>query len=168
MNGNGRWALTRGLPPTGGHREGAAALRTTVELALRAGVKTLTVYANPDSPVHELDAGRRMLGGLLAKRVPSLRRAGRSHQRHRQLRAARRCDVGKSAARRLCGCDTLAPALANRYGLLRSRHGRPIEPVQCGSWRAGELRSTVAGNRRYGLTRRGRRSFDPHWRGPVP
>jgi undecaprenyl diphosphate synthase len=65
MNGNGRWALTRGLPPTGGHREGAAALRTTVELALRAGVKTLTVYANPDSPVHELDAARRMLGGYL-------------------------------------------------------------------------------------------------------
>jgi undecaprenyl diphosphate synthase len=65
MNGNGRWALTRGLPPTGGQAEGAAALRTTVELALRAGVKTLTVYANSDSPLHELDAGLRVLGGYL-------------------------------------------------------------------------------------------------------
>ena len=65
MNGNARWALTRGLPPTGGYREGAAALRTTVELALRAGVKTLTVYANSDSPVHELDADVRVLGGYL-------------------------------------------------------------------------------------------------------
>ncbi len=65
MNGNGRWALTRGLPPTGGHAEGTAALRTTVELALRAGVKTLTVYANSDSPVHELDADLRVLGGYL-------------------------------------------------------------------------------------------------------
>lgn len=65
MNGNGRWALTRGLPPTGGQKQGAAALRTTVELALRAGVKTLTVYANSDSPVHELDANLRVLGGYL-------------------------------------------------------------------------------------------------------
>jgi undecaprenyl diphosphate synthase len=61
MNGNGRWALQRGLPPTGGHREGAAALRTTVELALRAGIKTLTVYAI----VEELDANLRALGGYL-------------------------------------------------------------------------------------------------------
>jgi len=65
MNGNGRWALTRGLPPTGGHREGAAALRTTVELALRAGVRTLTLYANSERPVHELDADLRVLGGYL-------------------------------------------------------------------------------------------------------
>src|SRR5512140_832540 len=65
MNGNGRWALTRGLSPTGGHREGAAALRTTVELALRAGVRTLTLYANSDRPVHELDADLRVLAGYL-------------------------------------------------------------------------------------------------------
>lgn len=44
MNGNGRWASKRGLPPTAAHRAGAAALRTTVELALRAGIKTLTLY----------------------------------------------------------------------------------------------------------------------------
>ena len=69
MNGNGRWALERGLPVTGGHREGAAAVRSTVELALRAGIKTLTVYAigsaNSDKPVEELDANLRALGAYL-------------------------------------------------------------------------------------------------------
>jgi undecaprenyl diphosphate synthase len=69
MNGNGRWAMKRGLPPTGGCIEGAAALRGTVELALRAGVKTLTVYAiccvDSDRSVHELDADLRVLGGYL-------------------------------------------------------------------------------------------------------
>jgi undecaprenyl diphosphate synthase len=69
MNGNGRWALRRGLPPTAGRMEGAAALRTTVELALRAGVKTLTVYAitsaSSESPVHELEADLRVVGDYL-------------------------------------------------------------------------------------------------------
>jgi undecaprenyl diphosphate synthase len=44
MNGNARWASKRGLPLAAAHRTGAAALRTTVELALRAGIKTLTLY----------------------------------------------------------------------------------------------------------------------------
>ena len=44
MNGNRRWASKRGLAPAAAHRAGAAALRTTVELALRAGIKTLTLY----------------------------------------------------------------------------------------------------------------------------
>ena len=69
MNGNGRWALERGLPATAGCMEGAAALRTTVELALRAGVKTLTVYAicrvDSDRSVNELDADLRVLGDYL-------------------------------------------------------------------------------------------------------
>jgi undecaprenyl diphosphate synthase len=69
MNGNGRWAAKRGLPQAAAHREGAAALRTTVELALRAGVKTLTVYgissAGSESPMQELDADLRVLGNYL-------------------------------------------------------------------------------------------------------
>ena len=69
MNGNGRWAMKRGLPPTAGCIEGAAALRTTVELALRTGVKTLTVYAiccvDSERSVHELDADLRVPGGYL-------------------------------------------------------------------------------------------------------
>jgi len=45
MDGNGRWALRRGLPRGAGHREGARAVRRVVEAAPRLGVGTLTLYA---------------------------------------------------------------------------------------------------------------------------
>jgi undecaprenyl diphosphate synthase len=45
MDGNGRWATTRGLPRIAGHRAGAEALRRTVEAAPDLGIRTLTVYA---------------------------------------------------------------------------------------------------------------------------
>ncbi|HEY6922072.1 MAG TPA: polyprenyl diphosphate synthase [Steroidobacteraceae bacterium] len=69
MNGNGRWAKRLGLPPTAACIEGAAALRTTVEAALRAGIKTLTVHAichvDSERSGHELDADLRVLGNYL-------------------------------------------------------------------------------------------------------
>lgn len=45
MDGNGRWALRRGLPRSAGHREGVRAVRQVVEAAPRLGVGTLTLYA---------------------------------------------------------------------------------------------------------------------------
>src|SRR5437868_14062440 len=45
MDGNGRWAATRGLPRTAGHRAGLRTARRIVEEATRAGVGTLTLYA---------------------------------------------------------------------------------------------------------------------------
>jgi undecaprenyl diphosphate synthase len=64
MDGNGRWATQRGLPRTAGHVEGAKAVRATVKAALRAGVKTLTLYAfsaaNWARPAAEVDALMRL------------------------------------------------------------------------------------------------------------
>lgn len=45
MDGNGRWARSRGLARTEGHRAGEDALFDVVEGALEIGVKWLTVYA---------------------------------------------------------------------------------------------------------------------------
>jgi undecaprenyl diphosphate synthase len=45
MDGNGRWAVARGLPRTEGHKRGEDALFEAVEGALELGVKWLTVYA---------------------------------------------------------------------------------------------------------------------------
>ncbi|OJW25246.1 MAG: di-trans,poly-cis-decaprenylcistransferase [Rhodospirillales bacterium 69-11] len=45
MDGNGRWAAARRLPRIAGHREGARALRRTIEAAIRSGVAWLTIYA---------------------------------------------------------------------------------------------------------------------------
>ncbi len=45
MDGNGRWAMQRGLPRAAGHGAGAEALRRIVEAAPDCGVGVLTVYA---------------------------------------------------------------------------------------------------------------------------
>jgi len=45
MDGNGRWAKQKGKERIEGHQAGAAALRSTLEGCLAAGVKYLTVYA---------------------------------------------------------------------------------------------------------------------------
>jgi undecaprenyl diphosphate synthase len=45
MDGNGRWAIARGLPRLAGHRAGADAVRRTVEAAPAAGIDILTLYA---------------------------------------------------------------------------------------------------------------------------
>ena len=45
MDGNGRWALSRGRPREQGHLAGAAAVRRTVECAPSFGITTLTLYA---------------------------------------------------------------------------------------------------------------------------
>ena len=45
MDGNGRWAASRHLPKIAGHREGARAVRRTIEAAMESGVAWLTIYA---------------------------------------------------------------------------------------------------------------------------
>ena len=45
MDGNGRWALLRGLPREAGHVAGATAVRRTIESAPSFGITTLTLYA---------------------------------------------------------------------------------------------------------------------------
>ena len=45
MDGNGRWAAAHDLPVEEGHREGARALRRTVEAAIDLGIVSLAVYA---------------------------------------------------------------------------------------------------------------------------
>jgi len=45
LDGNGRWAATRGLPRSEGHRAGVAAVRRVVRSALGLGIGKLTLYA---------------------------------------------------------------------------------------------------------------------------
>ncbi len=60
MDGNGRWAQERGFPRIFGHRNGAAAVRTTVEECGRLGVECVTLYSfsmeNWRRPQLEIDA----------------------------------------------------------------------------------------------------------------
>jgi len=45
MDGNGRWAVQRGLPRPAGHRAGAETVRKIVEAAVASHVTVLTLYA---------------------------------------------------------------------------------------------------------------------------
>jgi undecaprenyl diphosphate synthase len=45
MDGNGRWAATRGLPRSEGHRRGVEALRRTVRAAGEFGIAYLTIFS---------------------------------------------------------------------------------------------------------------------------
>ena len=44
MDGNRRWAASKGLPAYKGHKAGVNALETTVKAAVKFGIKYLTVY----------------------------------------------------------------------------------------------------------------------------
>ncbi len=59
MDGNGRWAKSRGLPRIAGHRRGAEAVRRTVEAAGELGIAYLTLFGfsseNWKRPVDEVD-----------------------------------------------------------------------------------------------------------------
>ena len=44
-DGNGRWATSRGLPRSAGHRAGAETARHIIEAAPRLGIHTLTLFA---------------------------------------------------------------------------------------------------------------------------
>jgi len=60
MDGNGRWATSRGLPRLEGHRRGVEALRRTVRAAIDLGIDFLTVYSfsaeNWTRPIEEVQS----------------------------------------------------------------------------------------------------------------
>lgn len=61
MDGNGRWAKTRGLPRTAGHKTGVDAARRSVKAAGEIGIKYLTLFgfsnenwSRPESEIFDL------------------------------------------------------------------------------------------------------------------
>jgi undecaprenyl diphosphate synthase len=80
MDGNGRWAASRGLPREAGHRAGVVALRKVVEAAPKLGVTTLSAYAfsqdNWRRPAEEVSALMALLRGYLATEIARLADVG--------------------------------------------------------------------------------------------
>jgi undecaprenyl diphosphate synthase len=70
MDGNGRWARSRGLPRSAGHSRGAEALRRAVRAAIELGLDYLTVFAfsaeNWRRPAREVDGLRQRRAARLA------------------------------------------------------------------------------------------------------
>jgi undecaprenyl diphosphate synthase len=74
MDGNGRWAESRGLPRTDGHRAGMETVRGVVRAARELGVQWLTLYAfsseNWNRPKSEVDYLMRLPGEFFEKELP--------------------------------------------------------------------------------------------------
>jgi len=80
MDGNGRWARSRGLPRTAGHRAGVEAVRRVVEAAPGLGIRILTLYTfssdNWQRPRAEVNTLFQLFQEHLANELPRLRENG--------------------------------------------------------------------------------------------
>jgi len=77
MDGNGRWARSRGLERAAGHDEGARAVREVVRTCRERGVRYLTLYAfslaNWSRPKLEIEALMRLLVRFADKEAKELK-----------------------------------------------------------------------------------------------
>jgi undecaprenyl diphosphate synthase len=80
MDGNGRWASSRGLPRWAGHVQGVEAARRATEAAPELGIRTLTLYAfsadNWKRPVEEVSAIFRLFDQYLERETQTCRKRG--------------------------------------------------------------------------------------------
>jgi len=78
MDGNGRWATSRGLTRVQGHRKGKDAVREIVETAREIGIEYLTLYAfsseNWQRPEREVSALMRLLRRYLKTELGKMMR----------------------------------------------------------------------------------------------
>lgn len=80
MDGNGRWAKTRGLPRSAGHERGVEALRRTVEFAGDLGITHLTLFSfsteNWRRPVSEVNVLFSLLRSYVKRDLAKLKTKG--------------------------------------------------------------------------------------------
>ncbi len=76
MDGNGRWAKSKGLPRNLGHKKGADSVKTAIDAALKYGIKYLTLYSfsleNWSRPKEEVDSLMDLLRQYLNKETKDL------------------------------------------------------------------------------------------------
>ena len=78
MDGNGRWATSRGLSRTEGHKQGIVALREIITACVRLGVDVLSAYAfsteNWNRPQHEVNVLMHLFAKTFIDELPLLKR----------------------------------------------------------------------------------------------
>jgi undecaprenyl diphosphate synthase len=98
MDGNGRWALSRGLPRLAGHRAGTENLRRIIEACIEFGIKYLTIYAfsteNWGRPAEEVQGLMRIFEDVIDRELQEL------HDQGVQLRHLGRLDRLQPAFRK--------------------------------------------------------------------
>jgi undecaprenyl diphosphate synthase len=90
MDGNGRWAISRGLPRLAGHKAGTENLRRVIRSTVEFGIKYLTIYAfsteNWGRPTEEVQGLMGILQDVIDRELNEL------HQEGVQLRHIGRLD----------------------------------------------------------------------------
>lgn len=80
MDGNGRWALARGLPRLAGHRAGTENLRRIIEACIEFGIKYLTIYAfsteNWGRPLEEVQGLMHIFENVIDRELQELNDQG--------------------------------------------------------------------------------------------
>jgi len=80
MDGNGRWATSRGLPRIAGHRQGAKTLKELLRSCKDWGIRALTAYAfsteNWQRPTEEVDFLMLLFERLLRRELAQMHREG--------------------------------------------------------------------------------------------
>ncbi len=122
MDGNGRWALRRGLPRIAGHKRGADVVRRVTEQCRKLGVSVLTLYAFSDEnwrrPKEEVGFLMDMLGSFLKAEIAAMKANGirfRTIGRIERLPATARNWIQKATAE-TAGNTGLVLNLALSYG----------------------------------------------------
>jgi undecaprenyl diphosphate synthase len=122
MDGNGRWATSRGLGRVRGHEAGIRTVEQVVEHCARLGIGVLTLYAfsseNWQRPATEVRALMDLLRLFLRREVARLRRHNirlRAIGRLERLDAAVRDELA-AACRRTADGDGMILNLAISYG----------------------------------------------------
>ena len=80
MDGNGRWALSRGLPRMAGHKAGTENLRRVIRASVEFGIKVLTIYAfsteNWGRPPEEVRGLMTILEDVIDRELNELHKEG--------------------------------------------------------------------------------------------
>jgi undecaprenyl diphosphate synthase len=80
MDGNGRWAIARGLPRLAGHRAGVENLRRIIRATVSHGIHHLTLFAfsteNWNRPKAEVTGLMRLIDRSLKRELPELHKQG--------------------------------------------------------------------------------------------
>jgi undecaprenyl diphosphate synthase len=122
MDGNGRWATSRGLPRMAGHRAGTENLRRIITASVEIGVRYLTLYAfsteNWGRPAQEVDGLMQIMAEVIDNELDELDKEGVQirHLGHLEHVPATLREKVIKAVEKTRHNDTLILCIAFNYG----------------------------------------------------
>ena len=148
MDGNGRWALRRGLPRVAGHKKGTDVVRLVTEQCRQLGISVLTLYAFSDEnwrrPKAEVGFLMDLLGSFLKAEIATMKANGirfRTIGRTERLPESAQAWIRK-AEEETAGNSGMVLNLALSYGG-RSEILEAVKRLRSANGAAGELTEEV-------------------------